>query len=284
MKSHEAATDPSRCFEVAVTDDDAFLKAILADPDDDSPRLIYADWLDEQGQPERAEFIRVQCELARLPEGEPRRGELEARERELLTLHQGAWATDALRPLTGMVTSWWFRRGFIEKVTVEARGVLAHADALFGRAPIRQLGVYLARRRIQSLLVLPHVARLAGLYLSGNSLGGDGVRWVAASPFLGRLTTLGLRYNGMGDEGAETIAASPHLPCLRTLELAVNNIGDAGALALARSYHFPRLVNLDLNGNPIGNEALDVLRGRFGDGLSPSEPPVIRRGNRSNRG
>jgi uncharacterized protein (TIGR02996 family) len=43
------------------------LAAILAAPDDDAPRLAYADWLDEHGEPERASFIRVQCKLARLP-------------------------------------------------------------------------------------------------------------------------------------------------------------------------------------------------------------------------
>src|SRR5205823_3346972 len=30
-------------------------------PDDDAPRLVYADWLDEHGQPERAEFVRLVC-------------------------------------------------------------------------------------------------------------------------------------------------------------------------------------------------------------------------------
>src|SRR5687767_12335037 len=42
----------------------AFLRAICDRPDDDLPRLIYADWLEEHGQVERAEFIRVQVELA----------------------------------------------------------------------------------------------------------------------------------------------------------------------------------------------------------------------------
>ena len=42
---------------------EAFLKAILDDPDNDALRLVYADWLDEHGEPERAEFIRVQIEL-----------------------------------------------------------------------------------------------------------------------------------------------------------------------------------------------------------------------------
>lgn len=51
----------------------AFIQAIVDSPADDTPRLVYADWLDEQGESARAEFIRVQCELARL--GYPRRQE-----------------------------------------------------------------------------------------------------------------------------------------------------------------------------------------------------------------
>jgi uncharacterized protein (TIGR02996 family) len=49
-----------------MTDHDTFLRAIIAEPDDDLPRLIFADFLDERGEGERAEFIRVQCELATL--------------------------------------------------------------------------------------------------------------------------------------------------------------------------------------------------------------------------
>lgn len=44
------------------------MAAILADPRDDGPRLVMADWLDEHGEPEKSEFIRVQIELAKLPE------------------------------------------------------------------------------------------------------------------------------------------------------------------------------------------------------------------------
>lgn len=36
----------------------ALIAAVLADPDDDAPRLIYADWLDERGECDYAEFIR----------------------------------------------------------------------------------------------------------------------------------------------------------------------------------------------------------------------------------
>jgi uncharacterized protein (TIGR02996 family) len=41
----------------------ALLQAVIASPDDDLPRLVLADWLEENGQPERAEFIRVQIDL-----------------------------------------------------------------------------------------------------------------------------------------------------------------------------------------------------------------------------
>lgn len=51
-----------------MTPEQAFLADILANPDDDTPRLIYADWLEEDGPNHRAELIRVQCELAKLPD------------------------------------------------------------------------------------------------------------------------------------------------------------------------------------------------------------------------
>src|SRR5262245_61268584 len=44
---------------------DHFLRAIAESPDDDSLRLIFADWLEENGDAAFARFIRVQCELAR---------------------------------------------------------------------------------------------------------------------------------------------------------------------------------------------------------------------------
>jgi uncharacterized protein (TIGR02996 family) len=88
-----------------VTPDDAFLADIIANADDDAPRLVYADWLDDHGQPERAAFIRVQCEFAR--DG-LRREELEARERTLLEQHEEEW----LGPLHSPLLHWKFRRGF----------------------------------------------------------------------------------------------------------------------------------------------------------------------------
>ena len=47
-------------------DEMTFYAAIAANPEDDMPRLLFADWLDERGNEEsstRAEFIRLQCAL-----------------------------------------------------------------------------------------------------------------------------------------------------------------------------------------------------------------------------
>jgi uncharacterized protein (TIGR02996 family) len=57
---------PGRFFETVAhgrypdaTSDEAHLLAAIAEaPDEDTPRLVYADWLDEHDQPERAEFSR----------------------------------------------------------------------------------------------------------------------------------------------------------------------------------------------------------------------------------
>jgi uncharacterized protein (TIGR02996 family) len=76
--------------ELTMSDEDAFVHSILNNPDDDVPRLVFADWLEEHGRASHAELIRVQCELARLPKrsrepkAKARREKLAAREKELL--------------------------------------------------------------------------------------------------------------------------------------------------------------------------------------------------------
>lgn len=47
----------------------AFLAAIVADPNDDTARLVFADWLQENDDPDRAEFIRAQCRIAAINAG-----------------------------------------------------------------------------------------------------------------------------------------------------------------------------------------------------------------------
>ena len=43
-----------------------FLRTIAENPDDDNPRLVFSDWLEENGHQDRAEFIRLQIELANM--------------------------------------------------------------------------------------------------------------------------------------------------------------------------------------------------------------------------
>lgn len=141
----------------------ALLAGILARPDDDTPRLVYADWLDEHEQHERAEFIRVQCELARLLARVEQAGfsnvrhtggPLHARERELLADadRRREWARvpwgkggkgDALCPPSNDALPQpdvvpHFRRGFVERVEVPALSWLFEryvAESVYGHSP-----------------------------------------------------------------------------------------------------------------------------------------------------
>jgi uncharacterized protein (TIGR02996 family) len=97
-----------------MSDDKALLAAIWANPLEDTPRLMYADFLqetEEQVNIARAEFIRIQCELARLDEWDdsPRIATLKAREAQLWQLHRKAWLEKVSKKLPH--TS--FRRGFV---------------------------------------------------------------------------------------------------------------------------------------------------------------------------
>src|SRR5262249_36337098 len=71
----------------------ALLQTARQTPEDDSPRLVLADWLEEHSDAVRAEFIRLQCQLA--PGAPPlesrKRKEQERRCQFLLSHHGGAW-------------------------------------------------------------------------------------------------------------------------------------------------------------------------------------------------
>ncbi|MFO0810171.1 MAG: TIGR02996 domain-containing protein [Gemmataceae bacterium] len=88
-------------------DEDAFLRAIRDAPDDAAVRLQYADWLDDIGEVERAEAIRLQHEQYRagLSEGRHHRNDL--RLRELIARHGGpykgaTWVRGAFQRCAGV--------------------------------------------------------------------------------------------------------------------------------------------------------------------------------------
>ena len=57
-----------------MSDDEAFIAAIREAPHDDALRLVYADWLEERGHAERAEYLRLAHDLTHWPEHDPRCG------------------------------------------------------------------------------------------------------------------------------------------------------------------------------------------------------------------
>jgi uncharacterized protein (TIGR02996 family) len=118
----------------SVSADETYLDAILANPDDDKPRLTYADWLKERGDP-RGDFIHLQCRLAKMGKKDPLRPDLRARERELLERYGKRWV-GRLRP---WLKRCLFRRGFPEKVTMLPSVYLEHAGELARVAPIRRV-------------------------------------------------------------------------------------------------------------------------------------------------
>src|SRR5262245_45513469 len=99
-----------------MTTEAAFLSDIAEHPDDDAPRLIFADWLDDHGRSAQAEFIRVQCELARTDPGDPRAVELRCRAHKLETWY-GKGFLD--RHLRRGLRAWSFQRGMVEGISLD---------------------------------------------------------------------------------------------------------------------------------------------------------------------
>lgn len=228
------------------TEADGFLARVLDAPDADEPRLIYADWLDEQGDP-RGEFIRAQVALARLPAYDRRRVGLVRTEQDLLARHADAWAA----PFRGLATGPVFRRGFVEEVKVTARQFLARADALFAAGPVRHLHLLDLGSHLSAALLSPNLARLTGLTVFAQHLGLPLARAVADSPHLAGLKVLRLGRNKVGDTGAEQIAHAPQLAKLEELDLTENELGELGGRALAAA-RFTGLRKLEVGGNAVG--------------------------------
>jgi uncharacterized protein (TIGR02996 family) len=127
--------------------EDALLQEVCANPDEDGPRLVYADWCEENGRPERAEHIRAQVEAARLDEDDPRRDELEKKAAALEKRHAKEWlgplraALD--RPGARQLQRGDFQRGFLHQLTLEPRrpDFLAAAAGPLGREPVEELAL-----------------------------------------------------------------------------------------------------------------------------------------------
>lgn len=149
------------------SDGEALFRALCEQPLDDTPRLVYADWLDENGRPERAEFIRLQCERWNLCPAYPTVAEARTRASELLRRHRAEWDAE-LPDLAGV--EWWceiYARGFVDKAQVFAvADVTGTLTAMFAATPLVHLYVRrLAGGQLRELLDLPQLGRLQKLIL-----------------------------------------------------------------------------------------------------------------------
>jgi uncharacterized protein (TIGR02996 family) len=229
-----------------MSDEEALLAAIAAHPDEDTPRLAYADWLDEHDRHVRAEFIRVQIEIAQketLPRVlQNRYVDIWKRNQELIDNHRD----DLLGPLAALPkdTKVEFRRGFVSEVQVNVDEFFRNARALLAALP------------------LPRVVIVAPVGPVCQLLG-----FVDYDPGLDRMTQLvsGMRTEPDGSDGdddwpdAEAIYSPVSWPRLNELDVSGCRLGNDNAIALLRIETFPALYDLDLSGNDLTDAAVMPL-------------------------
>src|SRR5688500_15526834 len=116
-----------------MTEGDSVYRAVLDNPEDDAPRLVYADWLDEHGRPERAEFIRVQCAMDRVPAGTGRWRPLFDRAQQIERQWRAVWTG----PAQERVLEARLGRGFVDAVRLTIEQFAFAAEALVRLEPVR---------------------------------------------------------------------------------------------------------------------------------------------------
>ncbi len=262
-----------------MTDREALYRAVLADPDDDTLRLIYADALEEESDGRRAAFIRSQVELAQLPEYDPRWIRTRHHDRE--KMFGARWVLELPQLPDGL--DWArepFRRGFPASIQArDAAAFVAHADDLFTEFPIDSLELVVARlaevrqfarcewvSRLVRLSVREGLSGQAASRLLGSSLYerlrelhiGAGLttpltaREVVRSPVFKRLTTLGTRDDrGGGRTLVDELTRLADPPRLRSLDLSGNRIATEQLTRLLAAPALSMLEDLDLSDNNL---------------------------------
>lgn len=244
----------------------ALLRAIAAHPDEDTPRLALADYLDETGgacETARAEYIRIQISRQRGLTDAVTDERLYKREVGLYVAYSATWRREL--PAGYEVPLIAGCRGFWNRASAPARVVLDAADDPFAQL-IDELGIGgpLSLEQLQEFVRLPYARRLVSLWLpwSDAPLGPASAR-VLAGAGLTRLEALGFGRQAIGDDGLRALCTSAHFPALRELYLSENDITDAGTDVLLASPLLPRLRKLVLRANPISHTAARTLLARF---------------------
>ena len=259
------------------------LLEIERSPADDPPRLVYADWLAEQGEPELAELVVVQCALAAHDTlDRERHRNLVARQAALVRAAERKWIARLGLPARDCSLA----RGLPCRLEMTAADFVAcdfrvPADVLLPELVLRfeeSSTEAQVRAPVEAALASPNLDRVRRLDLSGvgyfadshmrRVLCGDLIaQLLSSSPRVAGLRGLALRACGLTDPGAATLAAASTLAGLATLDLEGNDLTGTGARALAGSASLLALQTLHLADNRIEEEAVEPLRAALGERL-----------------
>lgn len=252
----------------------ALMAAVIANPDEDTPRLALADWLQEHGDKHdraRAEFIRLQVEAARLSETDPRAKAAHKGAAELKKAHGRRWLgllwplaqSHYYRKFERGLWQWWYVtvNDFLKK---DYQRVICE---WFPRVGIDKLTLTRPSKRVKAIADSPALGWVAGLEWMEAKLNDDGFRALAASPHTARLSRLEIHNPYCSDAGLAALAGSTCYPNLRAISLNDGLRGGryshAGLLGLLNSSRLPKLDELDLTGaQPVNINERHLFAGR----------------------
>ena len=265
-----------------MSEGDSLYQAILANPEDDAPRLVYADWIDEHGQPERAEFIGVQCAMARIPAHTARWRPLHDRAQRL----EREWRVTWTGPVQDLALEAQLRRGFVDAVRLTVDQFKRAAEALVKLEPVRvwtfsEVALFFGGRSFARLAADSSLLAVRALD-TGRYQSDELVRTLATSRYLSNLRALIVPNRNPSPEAiAALFAAAPRLdeldmsdayaaavrelwrrgaPArLRKLSLIRSLVTDQTATQLASSAALVRLDELRLDGNEITDRGATAL-------------------------
>ncbi len=249
---------------------EAFLRAIFDAPEDDTPRLVYADFLQENGEEERAEFIRYGCEAARLADDDPRRIDLQAEANALIRKQRSQpwpWKqSNVVRGFPEHAGPLPLYGSYQEDPDGLRRVVVSWSPEWFGARSARFLpgSTRIGPEQVEIFLGLPFTQQVTAWDFSGE------VREMPASSGPGTAETFALIelnvQSVITTAGVQALARHRGARRITSLDLRNNNLDNDAARALVKSPYLDNLKRLQLlEGNRLRGRVWQQVIERFGE-------------------